>query len=911
MPDSDEEEDERLDLETSETTPSREQDEHVAVKIEATTDTGEVESQEGGTSRTLGGLGIGLRNPAPSNVYPSQILEPEQNPFTERSVDDEKYDEAAERNKDRGSSHHSHADEGPDGGSPDSVGNQLQAEIDSGLRTIDELLRESREKSQAGSNDGSRSSSPLSSVISFPSENDVASPDGRTKSGDHLPSIPGQAVPHFGSLPTILSRTLGRELRHRNPIQLHPYAIEDARYQQTLRARGLNPVRISTINAERHRSPTAFESQEQDVFSSSPIDDSLTTNASANIEETRDNPIPAKVRHMHAGSKLTRTLDDEDNVELPDVSTILQGSHAGHHPGMRKRRKLVHISSSSKGSRQPVQDDYHSYDLPTGNVHDDHAGDRGREIFEVPPSPPNSINSHNYKVTPVTTDDHFRMSIRGLPTPVVSSVTRHARNSVIEIQSSSVSSQEPAEESDRSIDSPWPELPSQGHRGIEKIQRRIKGVLPASWLKLDLKKQSNKTTIGRHGPDSPIKQIDAKGVAQKSKKAGIGSLLAKRSRDLAFLDIDGSSSAGDSSGEELQRKEQIFETPNFEDDMVDVWADDMEEDNRVDAMAPPISRRLSGVRKGEIGRTKVDHAFPRNRLLFEQKSSGLVRRPRKRRTQPRIAGEDQRRSTHRRQRQEQTIPPLGILDAPGFVQLRGNDKPWFLKIAARQARSRKDKGRQSPSRKYLQLATPADTAEANTELVNWLQHRIKPMQGGQSSISEHESIHVPLSDSGLLPHNANRSALSTIPSLLTAVDQLSSLKTSTEATIKRILVRQAGTASSAHTRAPPSVPHSTDSSSHHPRIQSSLRQLPQHPNRAGLGNLFSSIARPAGPRTAQLEDIKKARHQTTSSAIFHAGLTSLEQFKSHPTSTSISRPGSGDNSVSSPLQADKAFIALQ
>ena len=36
----------------------------------------------------------------------------------------------------------------------------------------------------------------------------------------------------------------GRNLRHRNPIQLHPYAIESEQYRQVLKARGVKPLRI-------------------------------------------------------------------------------------------------------------------------------------------------------------------------------------------------------------------------------------------------------------------------------------------------------------------------------------------------------------------------------------------------------------------------------------------------------------------------------------------------------------------------------------------------------------------------------------------------------------------------------------------------------------------------------------------
>lgn len=39
-----------------------------------------------------------------------------------------------------------------------------------------------------------------------------------------------------------------RNLRHRNPIQLHPYAIENEMYRQILRARGVKPLRLAPVH---------------------------------------------------------------------------------------------------------------------------------------------------------------------------------------------------------------------------------------------------------------------------------------------------------------------------------------------------------------------------------------------------------------------------------------------------------------------------------------------------------------------------------------------------------------------------------------------------------------------------------------------------------------------------------------
>src|SRR5271168_3224632 len=156
-----------------------------------------------------------------------------------------------------------------------SVGDQLQAELEYGLQSVREILGNAYVQSRSNSVNHSHSSSPLSSIRSFTDD------DEAVESAGHNKLVHGQANRSTEAEPTDWHyqhdshpRYLGRELRRRNPIQIHPYALEDARYQQELKAHGLKPVRIAPVSPGTYRNPAADDTQHQDLFSSNQVDDS-------------------------------------------------------------------------------------------------------------------------------------------------------------------------------------------------------------------------------------------------------------------------------------------------------------------------------------------------------------------------------------------------------------------------------------------------------------------------------------------------------------------------------------------------------------------------------------------------------------------------------------------------------------
>src|SRR5271168_5054413 len=131
-----------------------------------------------------------------------------------------------------------------------------------------------------------------------------------------------------------------------------------------------------------------------------------------------------------------------------------------------------------------------------------------------------------------------------------------------------------------------------------ECERRIKGVLPASWLTLDLDKQTIKKKPRRPSVGSPVQKSVAKGVAQKLKTSKPQRSLTEDG-GVPVIDIseDSASDTSHSSPAKASvgRPPQLFE--HDIDDFGEPSLDDVIEDNHID-MLPPLWSRIG--RKGRL-----------------------------------------------------------------------------------------------------------------------------------------------------------------------------------------------------------------------------------------------------------------------------------------------------------------------
>ncbi|KAL2886191.1 Protein mms22 [Ceratocystis lukuohia] len=289
---------------------------------------------------------------------------------------------------------------------------------------------------------------------------------------------------------------------------------------------------------------------------------------------------------------------------------------------------------------------------------------------------------------------------------------------------------------------------------LKKFGRRLRGVLPPSYLRLadEIEKQkqkqiarkANATVPTRRQPTSP-----KRGVAQT--RIGTG-----RTHD-SFLQSIQDSDDEDSQPAALPRLDYVqthisldtldvddFETQDNYPGNQDGDSSDMEEDI-IDKMMsasrkrPSKSSRLNGSAgqkrlKTSVSSSRAGKVASRNQPSitshFRSSStrnapapaskSSARKKPSSTRNQPPPSRSKSNKIARTSQPRKKAPPPkLSILDT-----LEAN-APRFVRLAARRSRLAAGDGRTSPSRKVFQLANVWDNQDVNTVLSEWKEGRIK------------------------------------------------------------------------------------------------------------------------------------------------------------------------------------------
>ena len=657
------------------------------------------------------------------------------------------------------------------------------------------------------------------------------------------------------------SRKATRNLRHRNPIQLHPYALESEQYRQTLKSRGVKPLRIAQMEAE------AAKARGQD---SQNIE--FDGEASQLVDSDIEQPKTYSSSPIHVlGSPVVTSQDKRDififgDDDLPDMSTLLTHSTLKYLGNGHKRRKTAMTNSKTFRTPpclKPNGTAFVSRDKASPALNEDDG------IFDVSPSPP-----HSRSQTPLEIDRPalpvFRMPRRispaPLPTPMISSEPRHRHMFEISEDEQSENHSDRirrTEDADDSTDAGLSPSEEETSHQFQRAQRKMRGVLPASWLKLDLKTQKKKPEDIHEAlqSGSPERNATQRGVARTVVPArSKGSSTPNLRHEITVLSDN---EEPESEMDELpqifrvpQRKHHLLEEGSGEGFLAERWGE-AAEDDRIDAMLPSATRAFHS-RKRTKRQTKIGDFQNRSRATAHGVSKKAASNGAHRRTNMDIFDEDHKRKPKYRP------PRLGILDAPLTKESSQDCVPPFLKVASRTARSRHDRGRHSPSRKFVRLATRDDDKDANETLKDWREGTIVPL-------ANHELA----SRQPLYPRSAN----SPMPS-----------KTSETA---RRLKDSAGAVS----RMTPAKPHIRSTKSR--KLQTSLDHLIERRHRDGpdptqrivpswiqqavekpkkRGQIVSSLGAIKDSRPAMLESTRENSGRTQAQAMFHRDLARVNHF---------------------------------
>lgn len=575
-------------------------------------------------------------------------------------------------------------------------------------------------------------SSPLSSVPSSPmslqsiSESLLRSQPRNNGAGsgptlpDELEQVQAVSESRLAAQPALVDSAdyqRDRRFRQRKPIQLHPFLLEGERYRQTMQAGGMKPIHLApkpTVSKVAINRDTQYEDSESD--------DGRTAASPPRVprrKQISSSPEPGFLGPP--SDEVNRIFHSDD--ELPDVSVLLERTlNNGVQHGNKRRR-----TTYGKGER--------------GRKGLAHAQTRSPRVdmFHIPPSPSTSTS-----ITPrlgLTGRKTFRLprplSPNGIPTPAPSSELQPRDHTVLSSDSdsdirprgtlreklrrgvaiSATRQSDTENDSSENLDD---------SREIQRMRKRIKGVLPASWLRLDQQAQAQRETppappkdqhtvsrgrdteLGRSPADLP-RTYRAIGRSLKDTKplnhdrSTGGVTHATNEQPFAII--------SDDSSEDRSVKDGMGFMENLD--------ADIPEHDSIDLMRQPGTRSSgkNSTRKKKRQVKLVDVGVSRKRKQARI-PSGFETLPSTSATTRTAQPETRKRSTATRKHAPQS-PHLSLLEASAALQDTGTPVPQFIRLAMRQARSRKDKGRHSPMRKHIRLQTRTDTEEAQQVLHDW------------------------------------------------------------------------------------------------------------------------------------------------------------------------------------------------
>lgn len=560
-----------------------------------------------------------------------------------------------------------------------------------------------------------------------------------------------------------------RTFRPRKPIQEHPYALENARYSNTFKSHGLRPLRLEAAPELRARRRVVEEDSQEKEFqddsqetgdidedTQEAVHDPLLSLSEASQQDTQvdewrfhrpslpSTPTTSLPRHRggpssqigSAETQRTSLNGDADQEEFPPLEELVRAplpqptssSKSTKRKSLstlysRKKRLKAHQatnheqgsalddvyrlspSRSSPAARQPSQSDLPRLILPD-------------DFSLSPPSPTKTREeSRPRSLSP---------SAPG-PPPRQDAGPLHAEPVDLTADLDDSSSDESTSSSSESE--------VENSAAIVRAGRRLRGVLPPSYLRLDEKDGNNarrRPDAARHGLGSPEK-LQRKGVAQHR----ISTEPVAPTRFDVFEDSDEDTSNQppprvDDSPPPMRQMALVIETDEDDEN------ESAMEDNRVDPMLPTKKRQSSRPGKPRpvkrmkaAGRAALQTTQPKITSHFLDvdgkqpqaagKSGVTAQSGAKTKSRKRRMGQPKpRRNKSNQQQRRSPVPRLSILD------VIEPDAPKFLKVAARSARHHKDLGRSSPSNKIFQMATRWDHVDVNTVMQRWKGGQLKP-----------------------------------------------------------------------------------------------------------------------------------------------------------------------------------------
>ncbi|RGP66452.1 hypothetical protein FLONG3_8889 [Fusarium longipes] len=546
-----------------------------------------------------------------------------------------------------------------------------------------------------------------------------------------------------------------RSFRPRKPIQERPYAIELSSYASLFRKHGVQPIRIAIEGEKRRRQQAEQEASQdkdfEDDSQGSHLPDVSDESQLKGLEDfldgldTLDVPSPSSpktspiVDRAGPSSQASSTADTENTSiagdDLPALKDLLRRPPTTALRQTTKRKSSPSRSSARKRKRHDIIDSdplepASALRLIPGTKHSPAAQRSSRMNGDDNFTTADSSHQELVHPPPVLTGQ-AQSRAKLTQRPAVMSLSDSEDELAGPTTTFHPSADETAAQSDSESGS------ESGSEIVNTVGRRIRGVLPASWLRLDQQAGHKKPPKDVHKKPvafSPDREI-RRGVAHRR----IATPSTSTALETFFEDSDDDDNSTPAAVPRQGTTDESFhnqtrlliedETPIFIPE--DIFDDEGSaiEDNAVDHMSAGRKRqlKLSESFQGKTKRHKssgTQRKTPASKGPHQPRITSMLSGSRGTSTQAAGSIKKNRQSAKKQKpnakkrlaqnaRKPHATPRLSILDV---VE---PDAPRFLKIAVRSATRRRDMGRSSPGRKFIKLATRDDHIDAVSVLNNW------------------------------------------------------------------------------------------------------------------------------------------------------------------------------------------------
>lgn len=515
-----------------------------------------------------------------------------------------------------------------------------------------------------------------------------------------------------------------RSLRPRKPIQEHPYLLENAQYSNFMKLHGVKPVRIflEEQEAAKRRNEEASQGRDYTGDESSGLQKNTASGHSISIDDVDElalSPSPrtsSPRRQLQASSERSRSQQTDNTSitgddEFPDIRD-LTGKPSKTLVKKSKRRTPVVLSTSRK--RLKTRHEISAPQSPSRETMDD---------WDIPlsPDPLRVTSSLRDRSSPELSprpfsrrrERHITLSPPKQPSPSPMSGSFQA---LVDL----THEMEASDLEDAGATEPESHISDGDSDIVRRTVKRIKGVLPASWLRLDQQpnRDANRNTVRRQSPPHPAAQPQ-RGVAVV-RQGGSKSAAAAR------LFLDQLNDDGDNDDATVSRDERSDNDLGSSRNLVNAGIEDLDdslsvaEEDYVDRMLPGGKRSPTSIgTRSKRKKTQQDSFQGQRRYRqpkisaslhhFERSSSGT--------TKTRYPGAGVGSTT--RKVRAASPPALSIIDV---VE---PNAPQFIKLAARAASRRPDMGRSKPGQKNINLGNRADNVDALSVLRDWKVGKIR------------------------------------------------------------------------------------------------------------------------------------------------------------------------------------------